>query len=37
MENIENTQVIITCTDKLLLNNIDGKIFKVENGKIFEE
>ena len=37
MENIENTQVIITCTDKLLLNNVSGKIFKVDNGNIIEE
>ena len=37
MENIKNTQVIITCTDKLLLNNIDAKIFRVNNGEIFIE
>ena len=37
MENIKDTQVIITCTDKLLLNNIDGKIFNVVNGEIFEK
>ena len=37
MENIKDTQVIITCTDKLLLNNIDGKIFNVVSGEIFEK
>lgn len=37
MENIKDTQVIITCTDKLLLNNVDAKIFKVNNGEIFLE
>ena len=33
LENIENTQVIITCTDKL--KDINGKIFRVENGQVF--
>ena len=37
MENIKNTQVIITCTDKLMLKNINAKVFKVNNGEIFEE
>lgn len=37
MENIKDTQVIITCTDNLLLNNIDSKIFKVSNGTITEQ
>jgi DNA replication and repair protein RecF len=37
MKNIKDTQVIITCTDKLLLKNIEGNIFKVEDGKIFSE
>ena len=37
MENIKDTQVIITCTDKLLLNKLDAKIFNVINGKIFEK
>ena len=36
MENIKDTQVIITCTDKLILNDIDAKIFNVVNGEIFE-
>ena len=35
MENIKDTQVIITCTDQFLLNNIDSKIFNVINGEIF--
>ena len=37
MENIRDTQVIITCTDKLLLNDVDGKLFKVSNGNIIIE
>ena len=37
MENIKDTQVIITCTDKLLLKNMEGKIFNVIEGKIFEK
>ena len=37
IENIKNTQVIITCTDNLLINNIDKKIFNVNNGIIFEQ
>ena len=37
IENIKDTQVIITCTDKLLLKNIEGKIFNVIEGKIFEK
>ena len=34
IKNIEKIQVIITCTDKLELKNLDCKIFNVENGKI---
>ena len=37
MENIKDTQVIITCTDKLLINDVDEKIFNVNNGEVFEE
>ena len=37
MENIKNTQVIITCTDKLILNNVEAKFFNVINGEIFEK
>ena len=37
MENIKDTQVIITCTDKLLLNGLNAKIFRVNNGEIFLE
>ena len=35
LNNIENTQVIITCTDKLNLNNLDYKLFNVKKGEIF--
>ena len=34
LENIKNTQVIITCTDKIYLNNLDYKIYNVKNGQI---
>ena len=37
LENIKDTQVIITCTDKLFLNQKDNKIFQVSNGIIFEK
>ena len=37
MENIKDTQVIITCTDNLLLDGIDSKIFYVNNGQVFEK
>ena len=35
LENIKNTQVIITCTDKLELDNIKYKIYNVQKGEIF--
>ena len=34
LENIENTQVIITCTDKITLPNLDYNIYNVKQGKI---
>ena len=34
LENIKDTQVIITCTDKIELKNTEYKEFYVENGKI---
>ena len=34
LENIKETQVIITCTEKIELNNSDVKIFNVKNGEI---
>lgn len=34
LEEMEDTQVIITCTDKLELKNENKKIFFVENGKV---
>ena len=37
IENIKDTQVIITCTDKILLNDMEAKIFNVKNGEIFED
>ena len=33
LENIENIQIIITCTEKIKINNKNQKIFYVENGK----
>ena len=35
IENINDTQVIITCTDKMELKS--GKIFYIESGKVYEE
>ena len=37
IENIEDTQVIITCTDKILLKDLDCKTFHVNNGICVEE
>ncbi len=34
LENIENTQVIITCTDKINIDNLDYNIYNVKNGII---
>ena len=34
LENIKNTQVIITCTDKIDIENLEYKIFNVKNGKV---
>ena len=34
LENIEDTQVIITCTEKINLNENEIKLFKVINGEI---
>ncbi len=37
IENIKDTQVIITCTDKEFLKDMDGFYFKVHEGKIIKE
>lgn len=37
IENIKDTQVIITCTDKEFLKNMDGFYFKVHDGKIYKD
>ena len=34
LEEIKNNQVIITCTDKIKLENTENSFYKVENGKI---
>ena len=34
LENIKDTQVIITCTDKFEIKNVDYNLFNVVNGKI---
>ena len=34
LENIENTQVIITCTDKIRIDNLDYNSYNVKNGNI---
>ena len=36
LEHIKNTQVIITCTDKLNIENLKFNYYKVENGKIMK-
>ncbi len=35
IENIKDTQVIITCTDKFEINNENVKYFNVDDGKVF--
>ena len=34
LENISQNQVIITCTDKIKLENNKGTFFKIENGNV---
>ena len=36
LDNIKDCQVILTCTDKITLNNELQKIFKVNNGRVEE-
>ena len=36
LENIKNNQVIITCTDKIKLENTSSNFYRVENGTIFD-
>lgn len=36
LENIKENQVIITCTDKIKLENTQSSFYKIENGKITE-
>ena len=35
LKNIGDTQVFVTCTDKIEIENVDSKIFNVKNGEIF--
>ena len=35
VKHIKETQVIITCTDKLELNKLDYKLFNVKKGEIY--
>lgn len=37
LENINDTQIIITCTDKIILKNKNVKFFNVKNGNIIED
>ena len=37
LENIEDTQIIITCTDKINLKNKNVKFFNVKNGILIED
>ena len=34
LENINNNQVIITCTDKNFFEGVKSKLYNVQNGKI---
>lgn len=36
LDNIKETQVILTCTDKIHMQNMKYKIYKVESGKVKE-
>ncbi len=36
LQNIENTQVIITCTDKIELDKKENKVYNVKSGKIYK-
>lgn len=36
LKNIKNTQIIITCTDDINIENININKFKVENGQVFK-
>ena len=35
LNNIKETQVIITCTDKIDLDNLNYKLFNVRKGEIY--
>lgn len=37
LEDVKDTQIIITCTDELGIKNKNKKVFFVENGKVFEK
>ena len=37
LKNIENTQIIITCTDDINIENVDINKFKVEEGKVIQK
>jgi DNA replication and repair protein RecF len=37
IENIKEMQVIITCTDKIELENLNGSLYNVKNGNVFKE
>ena len=37
LENISDTQVIITCTEKIMLENLKSFSYNVKSGKVYEE
>ena len=37
LKNIENTQIIITCTDDINIENIDINKYKVEDGNVYKK
>ena len=34
IKNIKNNQVLVTCTEKINLDNMDYNLYKVEKGRI---
>ena len=37
LKNIENTQIIITCTDDINIENVEINKYEVKEGRVFEK
>ena len=37
LKNIENTQIIITCTDDININGVEINKYEVKEGKVYEK